>query len=97
MGTPSLPASEQTKLFALLKMFHDPEAWFDSLSYQEQILCKGWLTTGNPAFGKALLHKMLPSKPLDLVNVVATKRINHLKVPVAKPFGIVNATQQVVG
>jgi hypothetical protein len=52
--------SESEKLLELFKIIDDPDRWYDSLSYQQQILCKGWLLTGNRLFAKALLGKILP-------------------------------------
>ena len=71
--------SDNEKLIALFEIIDDPVKWFYSLSYQQRIMCKGWLATGNRQFANALLAKMLPeqiSKPLRVAVFKSSPNFN---------------------
>ncbi len=72
--------SDEQKLLALFRIIDDPDGWWDSLNYQQQILCKGWLLTGNRLFADALLNQMLPEQVIDSFPVAPVKRLSYATV-----------------
>lgn len=75
--------TDEGKLMALFGIIDDPDAWWEKLSYQQQILCKGWLLTGNRLFADALLQKMLPERVLNRGPVASLESVPHLIMQVS--------------
>lgn len=77
--------SEEGKLLALFALIDDPDAWYETLDYQQQILLHGWLTTGNRLFAKALLNKMLPKKVDEPVLVSFGEGFQNTVMEIGQP------------
>lgn len=73
-----VPTLEENSLLELFRIIDHPQEWYAGLNYQQKLFCRAWLFTGNDAFAKVLLAKVLPKKSEDLIAVAPVEGFGDL-------------------